>query len=422
MTDNAGSNNGKVEREASSCVGRNFEAVMEHRIVAFVSKKMSEHDPPSGLKGMSELKERGDVILKELEAHKEDLHLDIFEPDDQGDGCILNVHDENLYMFVKIAFDRYKKQQQRAGDSEDSKQHEEEVTYFQNDSFAVGSLRSDIALMHVIEVLEDDSLDILHAAGLFLSDSATFLTKGTFEAAYDAAQCAVSAVRSLFFPKKKLRRKLSSLVHTSPNKDKRGAVPPVVTYALCRPPGHHASTSVAGGFCFFNNVAIAAQFAVDMGYRVSILDVDFHHGNGTQSIFYNRKDVLFVSMHCDPRNEFPFWSGYEEETGIGEGVGHTLNIPLPIGTNGEEFLYSLRTAALPKLAEKKMDILLVSFGADTARGDPEGSFLLDTADFEGMGEAIRTHFPNLRIAVIQEGGYGLDVLGKNVVAFLKGIR
>eukprot|EP00055_Hartaetosiga_balthica_P011119 m.49639 g.49639 ORF g.49639 m.49639 type:complete len:412 (+) comp7462_c0_seq5:228-1463(+) len=389
-----------------------FPEDVKHRMVAFASKKgMDMHNPPSMLRGVSELKERGDLILKILEENKEELCLDIFEPDDDGISCILNVHNESLFKFVEVAFARYKKQ---LGDDDD-------VEYLQNDSFAVGYMYSEQARLHAIEVLEDETLNIMYAAGLFLGDSVTIITEGTFHAAYQAAQCAISAMKSLFFPKKKLRRKLSSLKAATPNFEKIGEDPPITSYALCRPPGHHASASVAGGYCFFNNVAIAAQFAVDNGYRVSILDVDFHHGNGTQKIFYKRKDVLFVSMHCDPKLMFPFWSGYEEEIGEGEGEGFNMNISLPIGTNGGEFMNELRTRALPRLAEKRMDILLISFGGDTARDDPEGGFLLDTPDFEEMGYAIRTAFPTKRICVIQEGGYGLEVLDKNVKAFLKGL-
>ncbi len=186
--------------------------------------------------------------------------------------------------------------------------------------------------------------------------------------------------------------------------------------ALCRPPGHHAGHAYYGGFCFLNNAAIAAQRLLDDGRsRVAILDVDYHHGNGTQDIFYERDDVLFVSLHADPDVEFPFHSGRAHERGEGPGKGATLNLPLPLGVDWPAYADAL-TTALDEIRRRNCDALVLSLGLDLHRGDPLGQFALDDGDVRRVAEAVDTL--GLDTAVIFEGGYNVNDLGRLYADFL----
>ena len=191
-------------------------------------------------------------------------------------------------------------------------------------------------------------------------------------------------------------------------------------FSLCRPPGHHAGRDYYGGYCFLNSAAIAAQAWIDRtGSRCAILDVDYHHGNGTQDIFYERDDVFFASLHADPAFAYPFFSGYEEESGSGRGLGANLNLPLPLGTRWETFSAAL-TRALVTAQRFSPAALIVSLGVDTYKDDPISGFSLETADFIRMAETIRD--AGLPTLVVLEGGYNLKKIGENVVAFLQGLE
>ena len=191
-------------------------------------------------------------------------------------------------------------------------------------------------------------------------------------------------------------------------------------FALCRPPGHHAARDLFGGYCFINNAAAATQYLRDHGAaRVAILDVDFHHGNGTQDIFYDRPDVLFASLHADPRSDFPYFSGYAEETGEASGSGYTLNIPLPTGTSFARWQAALQVA-LARIEAFKADALVVSLGVDTFVNDPISSFQLASPDFTTYGRMIGTlGLPSL---FVLEGGYAVEEIGINVVNVLTGFE
>lgn len=195
-----------------------------------------------------------------------------------------------------------------------------------------------------------------------------------------------------------------------------------LAYALCRPPGHHAAADMFGGFCYLNNVAIAADWLARSGRRVAIVDVDYHHGNGTQAIFYDRADVLFCSLHADPHDEYPYYWGYADETGTGSGEGANYNYPLPFGTDEETYLAALDDA-LTEVRHFSPDILLISLGLDTFVSDPVvtpgGGFKLQTDSYARIGQRFATL--NLPTVVIQEGGYYLEALGANVISFFKGI-
>jgi acetoin utilization deacetylase AcuC-like enzyme len=181
-------------------------------------------------------------------------------------------------------------------------------------------------------------------------------------------------------------------------------------YALCRPPGHHAARSVYGGYCYLNNAALAAQALRDAGFaRVAVLDIDYHHGNGTQDIFYSRGDVFFASLHGTPETEYPYFLGFADERGEGAGEGTTLNLPLPRGTGWAAYAEAL-DVALRAIERFSADALVVSLGVDTFEDDPISSFALGTAHFVQMGARIAA----LRrpTVLVQEGGYAVEAIGR----------
>jgi len=227
--------------------------------------------------------------------------------------------------------------------------------------------------------------------GYYAFGSGSPILEGTWEAAYWSAQCALTA---------------AGLVRGGER----------LAYALCRPPGHHAGADLYGGYCYLNNAAIAARSLRAMG-RVAILDVDYHHGNGTQLIFYSDPDVLYCSLHAHPDEDYPYFWGEAEERGAGPGEGANWNWPLPCSTGDEEYLATL-DRALRVIGDYQPHSLVVSAGFDGLEGDPEGSFHLSVA---GLGEiGRRIGGLGLPTAIVQEGGYRLEALGASAVAFLRG--
>lgn len=191
-------------------------------------------------------------------------------------------------------------------------------------------------------------------------------------------------------------------------------------FAACRPPGHHATTRYCGGYCYLNNNSLAAQSLIDGGAnKIVILDVDYHHGNGTQSIFYERNDVLTISLHADPAVEYPFFLGYADETGDGRGHGFNVNYPLPFGTDWASYSAVL-ASAIDQIHRFAPDALVVALGLDTFAGDPTTFFEITTDDFQRMGAAIGTL--NLPTLVVLEGGYSVEWIGQNTVKFLTGLE
>jgi len=230
--------------------------------------------------------------------------------------------------------------------------------------------------------------------GAYSFDAASPIAAGTWEGAYWSAQTALSALGAVLDGER-------------------------AAFALCRPPGHHCGPDYLGGYCYLNNAAIAAEAAVAAGKRVAILDVDYHHGNGTQDIFYGRGDVLFVSIHADPKTDYPFFWGHADETGEGEGEGATLNLPLPRGADLAAYLPAL-DAALERIAAFAPDLVVCSYGADTFGGDPISHFRLETSDYAHLARRIASlGKPTL---VVMEGGYAVDALGANVASFLEGFE
>lgn len=229
--------------------------------------------------------------------------------------------------------------------------------------------------------------------GRFSFDSGSPLMAGTWVAAKAGAACAIDAARAV-------------------------AGGAGAAMALTRPPGHHAGADFYGGYCFLNNSAIAAQTLLDAGAkRVAILDVDYHHGNGTQSIFYERSDVLTISLHGDPMTEYPFYLGYSDETGVGAGTGWNLNLPMAVGTDFATWQNAL-SVALAKIAGSGVEALVVALGLDTFEADPISSFKLASTDYVRMGSAIAG--AQLPTVFVMEGGYAARELGVNVANVLEG--
>ena len=190
-------------------------------------------------------------------------------------------------------------------------------------------------------------------------------------------------------------------------------------YALCRPPGHHAYADQAGGFCFLNNSAIAAQRLLEAGRRPAILDVDVHHGNGTQGIFYAHGDVLTISVHAEPSAFYPFFYGYAEETGAGEGQGVNLNLPLEMGSGTDDVLRAL-DQAFAALDTFGADTLVVALGLDAHESDPFQALKVSTDGFARIGAAVAGQ--GLPTVCVQEGGYVSDALSDSLTSFLTGFR
>jgi len=231
--------------------------------------------------------------------------------------------------------------------------------------------------------------------GLFSFDAGTPLTAGSWAAAQAGAACAISAARAVIAGS-----------HSA--------------FALSRPPGHHAGAAFFGGYCFLNNAALATQALRDAGHaRVAVLDVDYHHGNGTQAIFYERADVLTVSIHGDPRTEYPFFLGHADERGADAGVGFNHNLPLPRGTGFARWREALR-GGLESIRRFGAQALVVSLGVDTFEGDPISGFHLKSADYLQVGRDIAG--AKLPTVFVFEGGYAVAEVGVNTVNVLEGFE
>jgi len=288
-------------------------------------------------------------------------------PADRGEAPILAVHSAAYVTFLKDAA-RLWREAGRTGDA---------IPY----AFPIRGRRP----------LNLTRIDALFGAHSF--DATTPITPDSWAASYGSAQSALAATHAVL-------------------EGDRAA------FALCRPPGHHAGADYCGGYCHLNTAAIAAQAARDAGVaRVAILDIDYHHGNGTQDIFYDRGDVFYASVHADPRTDYPFFWGHADETGDGDGRGATLNLPLPHGTTIDAFR-TAQTTALDAIATFDPGLLVVSFGADTWEGDPISHFALTTPDYAVLARDIAARgWPT---AIVMEGGYAVDALGHNVDSFLRG--
>lgn len=294
----------------------------------------------------------------------------VIAPDPYGVEPILEVHDKGYVDFLAAAWDEWVAEH---GD---------------RDALPLNWLAPNMHRRHVPASIDG-------RLGYYSFDAGTPITAGTWTAVRAAADCAMTAA--------------DRVLDGEP-----------AAYALVRPPGHHAGRAFYGGYCFLNNAALAAQRMRDRGCaRIAVLDVDYHHGNGTQEIFWRRSDVLFVCLHADPRQEFPYFSGHADEEGEGIGQGFTLNLPLPWGTGWEEYAAAFRVAAA-RIAAFAPDALVVSLGADTFIGDPISRFRFQSDDFLRLGAAVAGL--SLPTVFVQEGGYAVEALGVNVVNVLAGFE
>lgn len=229
-------------------------------------------------------------------------------------------------------------------------------------------------------------------AGFHQADTACPISANTWEAAYWSAQSAIAGAEYMLQGGSR-------------------------AYVLCRPPGHHAMSELAGGFCFLNNAAIAADLLSKAGRRVSVLDIDVHHGNGTQNIFYHRNDVFTVSLHADPARFYPFYWGHSAETGAGLGAGYNLNLPLPRRSDDADYLTAL-AQALEQIQAYGTDCLVVALGLDAYEGDPFQGLAVSSEGFTRIGQAISAL--GCPILLVQEGGYICPELGTNLTAAIAG--
>jgi acetoin utilization deacetylase AcuC-like enzyme len=236
--------------------------------------------------------------------------------------------------------------------------------------------------------------NLIGERGLYVFDTYTPIMDNTFEVAVNSATCAVTGARMLLEGQE-------------------------LVYALTRPPGHHAEKSMAGGYCYINNAAVAAEFLLkNSAKKVAIFDFDFHHGNGTQDIFYERPDVIVVNINAMPENKFPYFTGNQEELGKGRGVGTNFNFPLPPLVKDDEYHKSVQKS-LDLISKFSPDYLVVSAGFDTHESDPICDFKLTTEYYRKLGRSIKSlGIPTLSV---QEGGYATEVLGENVVSYLSGL-
>lgn len=314
---------------------------------------------------------RAEIIRAALAA---DERFEFVAPDDWGTTPIEAVHEPGLVRFLETAWAEYRRVHG-------------EVHDVVPDVFALDRLRAGMGPGR-------EPVDIGARLGYWCYETTTPLTRTTYDAARSAVDVALTATRAVL----------------------AGAS---AAYGLCRPPGHHASRSLYGGYCFFNNAAVAAHHvAASTGTRVSILDVDYHHGNGTQQIFYERDDVQFVSLHGDPVRAYPYHTGFADETGAGAGLGSTLNLPLAARTPPEQYLERLGEActAIERFAPS---LLVVSLGVDTYEHDPISDLALTTDSFEMCGRRVAGL--GLPTVVLQEGGYADEQLGENVRRWLIGL-
>jgi acetoin utilization deacetylase AcuC-like enzyme len=314
-----------------------------------------------------EVPARADYVLAELQRRTPGA---VLGPKTFGEAALTSIHSPRYLNFLGTAWDQWV--------AMDPANAEKDIL---PSVWPTRSFRSDV-----------EPENFAAKVGLYSFDAGTPFTRGTWAAARAGADCALSAAQAVLSGDR-------------------------AAFALSRPPGHHAGADFFGGYCFLNNAALAAQHLRDAGTRrVAVLDVDYHHGNGTQAIFYERPDVFFASIHGDPRTEYPFFLGHADEVGSGAGEGANLNLPLPRGTDYATWAEALETA-LTAIARFGADALVVSLGVDTFEGDPISGFALQTDDYLRVGE--RLHRAGLPTIFVFEGGYAVDAVGVNVVNVLQ---
>ncbi len=337
----------------------------------FRSDKHSLHFPKGELCGgvfvrPFECPERWEYISESLQ---ENSYTDIAEPGELSMDLLSRIHGADYLRFLQEAWSLWE-----AGGFE-------------------GEALPTVFPARRMQQREPDDID--GKLGYFAMAIETSITAGTWQAAQSSAACAQSAAK-----------------HVSDGANS--------SFSLCRPPGHHAGIDLYGGYCFLNNAALAAEVLLDGGSKkVTILDVDFHHGNGTQDIFYQRDDVQFISLHGDPKDVFPNFLGYADEKGEGKGLGHNINYPMPPKTPYAKWKEALDDA-IKNIQTYKPDALVISLGVDTFELDPISFFKLKSDDFTDYGHAIASL--KLPTVFIMEGGYAVKEIGVNTVNVLNGFQ
>ena len=311
-----------------------------------------------------ECPKRAELILSRINEQKLGP---IIEPTEFGLEPVLEIHDEDFVDFLKSAYSEW------------------QAEGFTGEAIATAWPARRMA--------QKTPCNIDGKLGYYALAAETAICPGTYDAAIAAKDVALTGAK---------------LIHAG----ERAA------FALCRPPGHHAALDMYGGYCFLNNAAIAAQYLLDQGAKqIAILDVDFHHGNGTQDIFYHRDDVLFISLHGQPEEAFPYFLGYGDETGRRKGKGFNLNFPMPPGTDFATWNEALGHA-INHIESFGPDALIISLGVDTFKDDPISFFKLNSPDFCRYGNSIAKL--NLPTLFVMEGGYAIDDVGINTVNVLTG--
>ncbi|MFV1849964.1 MAG: histone deacetylase family protein [Thalassospira sp.] len=311
-------------------------------------------------KPIPEVPERAEILSGAVER----LGLDLHAPIDAGMDPILAIHDAQYLTFLQTIYPEW----QAAGGSE-------------------------LVIPNIHPFDRNGPYPRHHAgkAGFHLGDTSCPVSPTTWHSAYASAQTAISATRHV----------------------RDGGAN--TAYALCRPPGHHASSNIAGGFCYLNNSAIAAQELRAKYDRVAILDVDLHHGNGTQHIFYDRSDVMTLSVHADPSDFYPFFWGHAEEIGEAAGIGFNKNYPIALGSGDDVFLGAL-DRAMAAIDEFNADAVVIALGLDASRDDPFGGLTVSPDGFARIGEKIGTL--SCPTVLVQEGGYVSETLAENLYQFI----
>ena len=342
---------------------------------AYYTEAHRAHSPgvwlfKGGIAKAEEVPQRADVLLQATSAAGHEL-IEVKPGDPQTDlSAVRAVHDGEYLRFLQHAWSLW--------------------------SQLPGTAAEMIPNVNLGRHIQHAPQSVVAQAGYYQADGACPIGEGTWQGAAASAQVAISAADALMSGR---HRQI---------------------YALCRPPGHHAYADMAGGFCFLNNTAIAAQMCIDAGVgKVAIVDVDVHHGNGTQGIFYERADVLTASLHGDPAQFYPHFVGYEAETGSGAGLGNNLNIPMPQGTTDDRYVSRLE-AVLEDVARFAPQTLVIALGLDASGHDPLAFFDISTAGFERIGATLGAM--NLPTLLVQEGGYLSEHLGANLQAALRGFE
>ena len=309
-----------------------------------------------------EIPERVVQILKGLDH----LGLAVTEPEDHGMQPLLAIHDAAYLQYLETAHSIWKQ---------------------------TGPDWGDEVISNIFVRAPNALRGILGQTARYLADGSCPVGPDTWTSAYWAAQAAVSAAKAVLAGDQQ-------------------------AYALCRPPGHHTRKDAAGGFCYLNNAAIAAQMLRSKHQRVVILDTDVHHGQGVQEIFYEREDVFYISVHGDPMNFYPATAGFDDEQGAAHGQGYNLNLPMPHGSS-EAVFFTQVEKALSALKAFKPDALVLALGFDVYKDDPQTKVAVTTEGFGKLGGLIADL--KLPTVVVQEGGYHLETLAVNTEHFFKGL-